>query len=125
VFVLRAGKALAQRRKGVVVRFRARDGAAPEELWVGIDGPDEILLRLEGSAFGTRQPVELRGEPPAAGLPAYARVLLDVVAGGSTLSVRGDEAEWAWRVVAPVTEAWRAGRVPLEDYPAGSDGPPR
>ncbi len=43
--------------------------------------------------------------------------------GGSALSVRGDEAEWAWRVVNPVLEDWRAGRVPLEEYPAGSDGP--
>jgi glucose-6-phosphate 1-dehydrogenase len=52
-------------------------------------------------------------------------VLLDVLTGGSTLSVGADEAEWAWRVVTPVLEAWRADRVPLEEYPAGSDGPRR
>ena len=67
----------------------------------------------------------LRGEPPAAELPAYARVLLDVLTGGSTLSVRADEAEQAWRVVMPVLEAWRTNRVPLEEYAAGSDGPGR
>jgi hypothetical protein len=44
--------------------------------------------------------------------------------GGSALSVGAEEAEWAWRVVTPVLEAWRQGRVPLEEYPAGSDGPP-
>jgi glucose-6-phosphate 1-dehydrogenase len=46
------------------------------------------------------------------------------LSGGSTLSVRGDEAEEAWRVVEPVLAAWRDGAVPLEEYAAGSDGPP-
>jgi glucose-6-phosphate 1-dehydrogenase len=122
VFVLRAGKALGRRRKGVALHFRTA-GDVRDELWVGVDGPDDIVLRLMGDAFGRLTPVELRGEPPVASLPAYARVLLDVLTGGSTLSVRGDEAEWAWRVVAPVLEAWGENRVPLEEYPPGSDGP--
>jgi glucose-6-phosphate 1-dehydrogenase len=60
---------------------------------------------------------------PATQLPAYAQVLLDLLSGGSTLSVRGDEAEESWRVVMPVIEAWRSNGVPLEEYPAGSNGP--
>jgi len=28
-----------------------------------------------------------------------------------------------WRIVEPVLKAWREGKVPLEEYPAGSDGP--
>lgn len=67
--------------------------------------------------------MELLGEPAADELPPYARVLEDVLTGGSALAVGGDEAEWAWRVVAPVLEDWRVDRVPLEEYPAGSDGP--
>ncbi len=51
-------------------------------------------------------------------------MLLDILTGGSTLSVRGDEAEQAWRVVTPVLEAWNEDLVPLEEYPAGSAGPP-
>ena len=121
-FVLRTGKALSRRRKGVVIRFRSH-GSGANELWIGIDGPWDIALRLTGGAFGSSALVELRGEPPAAKLPAYARVLLDVLTGGSALSVRADEAEWAWRVVEPVLDAWRADRVPLEEYAAGSDGP--
>ena len=39
------------------------------------------------------------------------------------VSVRGDTAEECWRIVAPVLSAWGDGEVPLEDYPAGSDGP--
>jgi glucose-6-phosphate 1-dehydrogenase len=124
-FVLRAGKALRRRRKGIVIRFRSSDARAANELWIGIDGPSDVVLRLTAGAFGRPAHVELRGEPPAEDLRAYARVLLDVLTGGSTLSVRGDEAEWAWRVVTPVLEAWRTNRVPLEEYPAGSDGPCR
>jgi glucose-6-phosphate 1-dehydrogenase len=124
-FVLRAGKALRRTRKGVVLRFRAGRGGVPNELWIGVDGPNDMVLRLWGDSFGKSEQLELIGEPAAAALPPYARVLLDVLTGGCALSVRGDEAEWSWRVVTPVLEDWRAGRVPLEEYPAGSDGPVR
>ena len=123
-FVLRAGKALSRRRKGVIIRFRSNDGRSANDLWVGIDGPSDIVLRLPGEAFGLHVPVVLSGEPPETELPAYARVLLDVLRGGSALSVRGDEAEWGWRPLMPVLAAWRANRVPLEEYTAGSEGPP-
>jgi glucose-6-phosphate 1-dehydrogenase len=49
---------------------------------------------------------------------------MDVLNGDSTLSIRGDEAEEAWGVLTPVLQAWADGQVPLEEYPAGSDGPP-
>lgn len=134
-FVLRAGKALTARRKGVVVRFRpvarppfAADFAQPaaNELWIGIDGPEDITLHLTGAAAGPPShlaPLILASPPPASDLPAYSRVLLDILSGGSTLSVRGDEAEQSWRVVSPVLQAWADGLVPLEEYPAGSTGP--
>src|SRR5438874_291930 len=64
------------------------------------------------------------GMPLASALPPYGHVLLDLLSGDSTFSVRGDGAEEAWRVVAPVLAAWADGRVPLDEYPAGSDGPP-
>lgn len=135
-FLLRAGKALARRRKGIVVRFRRAAGAFVDgdltggvaELWIGVDGPTDLALRLTGAAGGSPPgiaPLTLRGEPPRSDLPAYAHVILDVLRGGSTLSIRGDEAEAAWRVVTPVMEAWADGRVPLEEYAAGSTGPRR
>jgi glucose-6-phosphate 1-dehydrogenase len=119
-FVLRAGKALRARRKEAVVRFRpTQPDGAPGHLCIGIDGPRDVAVRLAGVA-----PMTLTGPPPASDLPPYGRVLLDLLDGGSTLSVRGDEAEEAWRVVEPVLAAWREDRVPLEEYPAGSAGPP-
>jgi glucose-6-phosphate 1-dehydrogenase len=125
-FVLRAGKALGHKRKGAFVRFRSPAGRPADSLWIGIEGPDDIRLTLAGRAVGPPPGLaqfDLSGEPPPSELPAYGQVLLDVLAGGCSLSVRGDEAEEAWRVMTPVLEAWSRGEVPLEEYAAGSAGP--
>jgi hypothetical protein len=55
-------------------------------------------------------------------LPAYSRLLLDICDGDATLSIRGDEAEEAWRIMDPVLAAWAAGATPLREYAAGSLG---
>ncbi|XHM64939.1 glucose-6-phosphate dehydrogenase [Streptomyces nigra] len=133
VFRLRSGKALGTDRKEVAVHFRSvphlpfRHGgtAVPNVLRFQLE-PEGLTLDLTGTGSGTDAftPLTLtaRMDPPP--LPAYARVLLDVLTGDPALSIRGDEAEEAWRVVDPVLSAWRKGLVPLEEYPAGSDGPP-
>jgi glucose-6-phosphate 1-dehydrogenase len=131
-FVLRAGKALARRRKEVVFRFRplphlpfGNQSRAAQELRIGLDGPEDLRLHFAGNvAGGHLVPLTLTGEPPPSDLPPYGRVLLDILEGESTLSVRGDEAAEAWRIVMPVLQAWADGRVPLEEYQAGSTGPP-
>ena len=63
-------------------------------------------------------PLTLSAEMVPPELPAYGRILLDVLNANSALSIR--EAEEAWRVV----EGWARGLAPLESYDAGSDGPP-
>jgi glucose-6-phosphate 1-dehydrogenase len=50
--------------------------------------------------------------------------VLDVLRGEATLSIRADEAEEAWRIVTPVLDGWSRNQAPLEEYDAGSDGPP-
>jgi glucose-6-phosphate 1-dehydrogenase len=65
----------------------------------------------------------LTAELEPADLPAYGRLLLDVLERNPALSIRGDEAEESWRVVTPVLDAWEKDLVPLYDYAAGSDGP--
>lgn len=134
-FLLRTAKALSRRRKEAVVRFRpvprlpfGGDAILPaaNELRIGLDGPHDFTLCLTGSAAGSPPrlaPLILNAHLSAPELPAYSRVLMDVLNGDSTLSIRGDEAEEAWRVLNPVLQAWADGRVPLEEYPAGSDGP--
>lgn len=134
-FLLRAGKALDRRRKGVILRFRPVDplpfGPAsappPNELRIGLDGPLSFTLSLTGSAPGRParlMPLVLDAPLPADQLPAYSHVLLHVLEGDTTLSVSGEEAELAWRIVTPIIDAWRDRLVPLQTYPAGTDGPP-
>jgi len=132
-FVLRAGKAMARRRKGVVVHFRPVphlpfDAPLPPQntLKIGLDGPDDLSLHITGSRPGPPvelAPLVLEARLPAAELRAYSHVLLDVLNGECTLSIRGDEAEEAWRIMTPVLDAWQNDLVPLEEYAAGSAGP--
>lgn len=131
-FVLRTGKALAADRKEVAIHFRPvphmpfghHGTTAPNVLRFGLD-PENLTLALTaiGAAVDTLVPVTMtaRIEPPD--LPAYGRLLLDVLLGNPALSIRGDEAEEAWRVVTPIISAWSRDLVPLDDYPAGSLGP--
>jgi glucose-6-phosphate 1-dehydrogenase len=134
VFRLRTGKALRRDRKEVAVRFRhvphlpfAHHGdEAPNLLRFGLD-PENVSLELTGIGPRPRSlsPMSLAAQLESAELPAYGQVLHSVLSGDSTLAIRGDEAEESWRVVSPVLEAWAKDVVPLQDYPAGSDGPPR
>ena len=98
--------------------------ALPNVLRFGLD-PETLTLELTGIGASARTLVPLsltaRLDPPE--LPAYGRLLADVLNGDSALSVRGDEAEESWRVLTPVLSAWSKDLVPLEEYPAGSDGP--
>jgi glucose-6-phosphate 1-dehydrogenase len=134
VFRLRTGKALRRDRKEVAVRFRPvphlpfADSAdvAPSVLRFGLES-ETVSLELTG--IGPRPqtllPVSLSGRLAPAELPAYGQLLHSVLSGDNTLAVRDDEAEESWRVVSPVLEAWAKDVVPLQDYPAGSDGPVR
>lgn len=132
-FRLRSGKALGVKRKEVLITFKPvshlpvglRGDAPPDRLRL-VMGPDRITLGL--TVNGPDDPleldhVELDVELGAGRLPPYGEVLAGMLDGDPLLSVRGDTAEQCWRIVDPVLQAWRSGDVPLEEYPAGSDGP--
>lgn len=131
-FRLRTGKALGRDRKEVAVRFRQvphlpfghAGEARPNVLRFGLD-PETLTLELSGIGARTRTlvPLTLAADLDPPELPAYARLLLAVLNGNAALSIRGDEAEESWRVIAPVLSAWSKDLVPLQGYPAGSDGP--
>jgi glucose-6-phosphate 1-dehydrogenase len=132
-FILRSGKALGRRRKEAVVTFRPaghlpagfRGHDSPTRLRIGF-GPDTLVLELDVNGPGdpyTLDRVDLRADLNSPDLPPYGEVLLGVLAGDPTLSVRADTAEDCWRIIEPVMAAWAAGAVPLEEYPAGSGGP--
>lgn len=131
-FRLRTGKALARGRREVRIGFRPvdrlpfgqPDDPGPNVVTLAMS-PDrlaaDIALNGAGDPFcldAARWELELAPQE----LSAYARLLLDIIEGDPSLSIRGDEAEECWRIVEPIIDAWRAGATPLRDYPAGSNG---
>lgn len=133
-FRLRSGKALGRTRKEAVVTFKPvphlptglRGTPQPARLRLGF-GPDCLTLEIDVNGPGDPMELErvaLATQFGAGDLPAYGEVLAGVLEGDPLLSVRGDVAEECWRIVEPVLAAWEADEVPMEEYPAGSDGPP-
>jgi glucose-6-phosphate 1-dehydrogenase len=132
-FLLRTGKALRKDRREIAVHFKP----VPYPVFGGEQLPCHNVLRLElnpdrialgVNVTGPGEPlsldcVEMERELAPQELSAYALLLLHVLQGRPELFIRGDEAEESWRIVEPILEAWSAGRAPLLEYPAGSDGP--
>ncbi len=54
---------------------------------------------------------------------AYERLLLDAILGDSTLFIRNDEVETAWRIIDSIETAWTKGTPPLAFYAPGTWGP--
>jgi glucose-6-phosphate 1-dehydrogenase len=132
-FTLRSGKALGALRQEVAIRFRPVPHLAfgqgqhpePNVLLLGLN-PDRLELSVTVNGPGepfTVEEVTLAAHLAPQDVSAYGRVILDVLAGDPTLSIRGDEAEECWRIVGPILDAWRTGVPGLRDYTAGSDGP--
>jgi glucose-6-phosphate 1-dehydrogenase len=132
-FTLRSGKALGSRRREMVITF-----APAQHIPTGLTGttepaklrllfaPDSMSLEL--NINGTDDPMKLERTTLTAdfgpgALLAYGEVLEGILDGDPSLSVRADTAVECWRIVEPVLAAWHDGRVPLEEYPAGSGGP--
>ena len=131
-FRLRTGKALRTDRKEVAVHFRPvpelpfelEGPARPNVLRFGLQ-PETVAFEMTatGSTRGTLVPLTLASELASAVLPPYGQLLFDVLTRNTAVSIRADEAEESWRAVTPVLDAWSQDLVPLEEYPAGSDGP--
>ena len=132
-FVMRSGKALGEDRREIAVYFKP----VPHLAFAGDAEPRVNLLRLElnpdrlalalningpGDPFDLEY-IELDTDLAPQEISAYGRLLLDLLRGDLTLSIRDDEAEESWRIVEPILEAWRRGDVPLLEYAAGSAGP--
>ena len=107
--------------------FEHPQESEPNRLRFGLE-PEGLTLELTGtgpSVALSLVPLTLSAEMEPPELPAYGRILLDVLRGNSALSIRADEAEEAWRVLTPVLEGWSRNLAPLEEYDAGSNGPLR
>jgi glucose-6-phosphate 1-dehydrogenase len=81
--------------------------------------PDRVALTVNSNGPGDPfdlERIELDAELAGQDLPLYGRLLLDILEGHPTFSIRADETEEAWRFVEPIRRlgagAGTAPRVP-------------
>ncbi|MFI8482282.1 glucose-6-phosphate dehydrogenase [Pseudomonas sp. NPDC078700] len=135
-FYLRTGKRLAQKTSQILIQFKQ----VPHALF-GEGDANQLLIRLQPEE---RISLHLMAKNPGKGMKlepvaldlnlatafnhqrrwdAYERLLLDVIDGDSTLFMRRDEVEAAWRWVDPIIKGWQQHYQRPRPYPAGSNGP--
>lgn len=146
-FYLRTGKRMPTRVTEISIQFKLPPlnlfstvecegdicdlvGARPNTLVFRIQPSESISLSFSTKRPGMQyqiHPVTMDFRYDAAfpqQLPeAYERLLLDVLRGDSTLFMRSDELDAAWRFVTPVLNHWANNRVTPQTYAAGSWGP--
>jgi len=145
-FFLRTGKRLAEKRTEIVIQFKpvphsifdhgARGHIEANRLVIELQPEEDISLSVMNKKPGLDQRMQLqpiqmslswgqgdKGTRPPRRRIAYERLLLDALAGDSTLFVRRDEAEQAWKWVDEVSDAWRGAAFKPRYYDAGTWGP--
>lgn len=140
-FLLKAGKALDNRRAEIRVQFRQVPGNVykskmsnslnqSNELVIRIQPKEAIYLKINNKVPGlglrldtTRLDLQYRSTYNKELPDAYERLLLDVVNGDKRLFIRKDELEAAWNLYTPVLHEIDAKKVAPELYPYGSRGP--
>jgi glucose-6-phosphate 1-dehydrogenase len=146
-FYLRTGKRMPSRVSEILVQFKS----PPLHLFKTVEcegdfcemveaRPNQLLFRIQpkeaiSMRFSTKRPgMQYQIHPVqmdfayedafSESLPeAYERLLLDVTRGDSTLFMRNDELEAAWRLCTPVLKAWEKDAAGPEPYYAGTWGP--
>jgi glucose-6-phosphate 1-dehydrogenase len=138
-FYLRTGKRMDRASSEIVMQFKS----VPHPMFPGSEGatePNRLVLALQPDG-GMR--LHMMAKEPGPGgirlrpvsldlsyahtfqlrLPdAYERLLMDVVQGNTTLFMRRDEVEAAWRWVEPILTRWAEATRP-PNYAAGTNGP--
>ncbi|WP_372708252.1 glucose-6-phosphate dehydrogenase [Brevundimonas sp.] len=145
-FFLRTGKRLAEKRTEIVIQFKPvphsifdhgeRGHIAANRLIIALQPEEDISLSVMNKKPGLDQRMQLqpiqmslswgqddKGAKPPRRRVAYERLLLDALNGDSTLFVRRDEAEQAWKWIDEVSEAWEGAAFKPKDYVAGTWGP--
>jgi glucose-6-phosphate 1-dehydrogenase len=145
-FFMRTGKRLPEKRTEIVIQFKPvphsifhqgdRGGVQANRLVIALQPEEDISLSVMNKKPGLDQRMQLQpiqmslswgqgdkdAKPPRRRI-AYERLLLDALAGDSTLFVRRDEAEQAWKWVDEVSDAWRDAAFKPRYYAAGTWGP--
>ena len=145
-FFMRTGKRLPEKRTEIVIQFKPvphsifghddRGEVQANRMIIELQPEEDISLTVMNKRPGLDQRMQLQpiqmslswgvggkdAKPPRRRI-AYERLLLDAMAGDSTLFVRRDEAEKAWEWVDQVSQAWADADTKPHDYEAGTWGP--
>ncbi|HEY1071936.1 glucose-6-phosphate dehydrogenase [Brevundimonas sp.] len=142
-FFMRTGKRLREKRTEIVIQFKpvphsifGHGEVSANRLIIELQPEEDISLTVMNKKPGLDQRMQLQpikmslswgqdgkdAAPPRRRI-AYERLLLDALKGDSTLFVRRDEAEQAWKWVDEVSDAWDGARFRPLDYAAGTWGP--
>lgn len=137
-FVLRAGKALNERKAEVRIQFHD----VPGDIFGGEAKRNELVLRVQpGEAVYTKIMTKSPGMKfdlieteldltystrykDAKYPDAYERLVLDVFNGNQTHFVLDDEVKEAWRIFTPILNQLEGQKVKPLSYKFGSRGPP-
>lgn len=138
-FYLRTGKRMPIKTTRIVIQFLPMPGILyykefknlePNRLVIEIQPREGVIIRFNGKKPGTRNeiiPVELDfcqncavGEVSP---DAYEKLLLDAMAGDSTLYTRWDELEYSWKLMDNISRGWELQQPVFPNYASGSWGP--
>jgi len=140
-FYLRTGKALSRRTTEIAIHFKqapfalfrgtAVDTLAPNVMALQLQPDEGVSLQFDAKIPGPE--IALGGVQmnfrykdyfyiaPSTG---YETLIYDCMIGDAMLFQRADAVEAGWAVVQPVLDLWKGDKtVPVEFYPAGSEGP--
>ncbi len=138
-FFIRTGKALKRRVTEIAVQFKPVPTFCFRDRGLDLPESNVLVFRIQPDeaislTFNSKPPgmaLRLQNVPMdfsyhgtfQADLPeAYERLLLDALRGDSTLFMRADEIESAWRICTTVLDKWRTATPPLL-YRPGTWGP--
>ncbi|HTB06565.1 MAG TPA: glucose-6-phosphate dehydrogenase [Bacteroidia bacterium] len=140
-FYLRTGKRMNETISVITIQFRpvphqsfpseATVNWQPNRLILNIQPHMGIRMRFQAKRPGLKMvlsPVDMQfnyDTTYTSGTPeAYETLLLDIMEGDSTLFMRADQVEDAWKVLMPIINSWEANpSVNFPNYEAGMQGP--
>ncbi|RLN58035.1 hypothetical protein BBP00_00007216 [Phytophthora kernoviae] len=139
-FIMKAGKALNERKGEIRVQFKAPPGA--EHMFPGVKIPvQELVMRLQPDeavyikmnvkspglqtkAISSELDLSYAERYEGAEVPdAYTRLILDVLRGKQAAFVRDDELRAAWTIFTPLLDEIEGQKVKPLPYAFGSRGP--
>ncbi|MES2332523.1 MAG: glucose-6-phosphate dehydrogenase [Bacteroidota bacterium] len=140
-FYIRSGKRMSETISVITIQFRpvphksfpaeARGNWQPNRLTLNIQPRMGIHMSFQAKRPGLKMflyPVDMQfnyDESYTSGTPeAYETLLLDIMEGDSTLFMRSDQVEAAWKALMPIIHSWEANpSVNFPNYKAGTQGP--